>query len=135
MNLVDAPSIMVIGADSHFCYLMRRYVKKSAHNIIFAYVGDDVLALARREKPIAIILEVDQPDTWGWSVFQALKKTDETAEIPMVLCSWQDEAQRGIDAGAEACLRKPILYEDFLSALIQIGIPPRSWPASNEAEI
>lgn len=124
MNQVDNPSIMVIGADSHFCYLMRRYVKKSAHNIVFAYIGDDALALAQREKPAAIIMEVDQPDTGGWSVLNALKKDQSTAGIPIVLCSWQDDEERGIQAGAEIYLRKPILYDDFLDALNRIGIAP-----------
>jgi CheY-like chemotaxis protein len=115
-------SIMVIGADSHFCYLMRRYVKKSAHSIIFAYIGEDALALAQRELPSAIILEVDQPDSGGWFVLRALRTNRVTCSIPVVLCSWMNDEKRGFEEGARVYLRKPILYDDFLLALNQIGV-------------
>ncbi len=115
-------SIMVIGADSHFCYLMRRYVLESAHKIIFAYLGDDALALAQKEIPAAIILEVDQPDTRGWELLKILKIDKATQNIPIVLCSWLNEDQRGIEEGADACLRKPILYSEFKTVLSLIGI-------------
>jgi CheY-like chemotaxis protein len=115
-------SIMVIGADSHFCYLMRRYVLESSHNIVFAYLGDDALALAQKEIPAAIILEVDQPDTRGWELLKLLKNDQTTQNIPVVLCSWLDEDQRVIEEGADAYLRKPILFSDFKTVLSLLGI-------------
>jgi CheY-like chemotaxis protein len=118
----DTSSIMVIGSDSHFCYLMRRYVSESFHNVIFAYLGDDALALAQKEIPAAIILEVDQPDTRGWDLLKTLKANLNTQNIPVVLCSWLDDDQRGIEEGADACLRKPILFSDFKRVLSLIGI-------------
>lgn len=121
----DAATIMVIGDDSHFCYLMRRYVKKSMHRILFAYLGEDALTLAQREKPAAIVLEVDTPSTVGWDVLRALKADQDTHDIPVVLCSWSDEQEHGVGKGADAYLRKPILYEDFVAALVGIGIRSR----------
>lgn len=115
-------TIMVIGDDSNFCYLMRRYVRQSAHQIIFAYLGEDALALARRDTPCAIIIEVDLPGSTGWSILKDLKANRDTCSIPVVLCSWQEDDTRGIENGADIHLRKPILYDDFLSALSQLGI-------------
>jgi CheY-like chemotaxis protein len=119
---VNRSSIMVIGTDSHFCYLMRRYVVESAHNVVFAYMGDDAIELARQDTPLAIILEVDRPDNRGWDLIKMLKANQTTQNIPVVLCSWQDDDQRGIDAGADAFLRKPILFSDFKAVLTLIGI-------------
>jgi urea transport system substrate-binding protein len=113
---------MVVGDDSSFCYLMRRYAKKSTHRIMFAYSGEEALALARREKPAVVVLEVDRPGTMGWSVLRALKADQFTCSIPVVLCSWWDEEEQGLKEGANVYLRKPILYEDFLTALTDIGI-------------
>jgi len=121
MNQTPA-TIMVIGNDSHFCYLMRRYVKKSAQRTVFAYLGEDALALAQREKPAAIVLEVDLPGTRGWDVLRALKADPATCHIPVILCSWLDEKERSKEEGAEAYLREPILYEDFLTTLTDVGI-------------
>ena len=118
-------TIMVIGNDSNFCYLMRRYVRQSSHQIVFAYQGEDALSIARRENPAAIILEVDLPDSTGWSVLKELKADQETCRIPVLLCSWQADETRGLAHGADIHLRKPILYEDFIFALTRLGICAR----------
>jgi CheY-like chemotaxis protein len=117
--------LMIVGDDSSFCYLMRRYAKRSASRVVFAYLGEDALALALRERPAAIVLEVGRPGTMGWGVLEGLKANRATCDIPVVLCSWLDEREQGIPEGADICLRKPILYEDFLEALIHIGVHPR----------
>lgn len=126
MDQATGATIMVVGNDSSFCYLMRRYAKKSMHRVVFAYLGEEALALARREKPAVVVLEVGRPGTMGWSVLRALRADQVTRDIPVVLCSWGDEGEQGLEEGADVCLRKPILYEDFLTALTDVGIQNRS---------
>ena len=58
--------IMIVGRDSHFLYLMQRFARTSTHRALSVNLGDDVLALARCEKPLVIVLEMDQPETAGW---------------------------------------------------------------------
>jgi urea transport system substrate-binding protein len=122
MDQVTGATIMVVGDDSSFCYLMRRYANKSTHRIVFAYSGEEALALAWRETPAVVVLEVGRPGTMGWSVLQALRADQVTRDIPVVLCSWWDEEEQGLEEGADVYLRKPILYEDFLTALADVGI-------------
>ncbi len=120
MDQTTNKRIMIIGRDSHFSYLMQRFVRTSAHQIIPADLGDDVLALARGEKPVAIVLEVDVPDTVGWHALRTLKSDLEAGRIPVIACSWQDESARGLAEGADVFLRMPILYTDFEAALATI---------------
>jgi len=112
--------IMIVGGDSHFAYLMQRYVRRSAHTILTANPGDDPLEMARSHRPVAIILEVDLPDTIGWSTLDALKADPQAGCIPLIVCSWLDEGARAQAAGAERFLRMPILYADFEQALESI---------------
>lgn len=109
--------IMIVGGDSHFSYLMQRYVRTSEHQIISANLGEDVLALTRCEKPAAIVLEVDLPDTLGWQALRALKTDPEVGMIPVIVCSWLDDETRSLSEGADLYLRMPILYADFEAAL------------------
>jgi DNA-binding response OmpR family regulator len=109
--------IMVVGGDTHFTYLMQRYVRTSAHQIIFANLGEDVLARARCDKPTAIVLEVDPPETIGWHTLQILKADQEVGKIPVIVCSWLDEEAHCRDLGADFYLHMPILYADFEAAL------------------
>jgi CheY-like chemotaxis protein len=114
--------IMVIGDDSHFCYLIQTYVRKSDHQIISAYLGEDVLEQAQNEKPAAIVLEIGLSGSAGWHLLRKFKSHRTTADIPIVICSWTDEEKRASEQGASACLRMPILYEEFTKALTTIGI-------------
>jgi DNA-binding response OmpR family regulator len=109
--------IMIIGGDSHFSYLMQRYVRTSAHQISFAGLGDNVLAQARCEKPAAIVLVIDPPETIGWHTLQDLKADQDVGKIPVIVCTWMDEEAHSLNLGADFYLRMPILYADFEAAL------------------
>jgi CheY-like chemotaxis protein len=117
MDLNANKRVMIVGGDSHFTYLMQRYVRASAHQIISANPGEDVLSVARCEKPVAIVLEVDLPHSVGWNTLQALKADPELGKIPVIVCSWLDQESRGFVEGADIYLDMPILYGDFEAAL------------------
>jgi CheY-like chemotaxis protein len=123
MNQIVQARIMVVGGDSHFAYLIRRYILMSSHQIILVSLADDIPALATSEKPSAIILEVNLSDTTGWEALRMVKKNPDTCSIPVLLCSWVDARQRSQDEGANGFLPMPMMYEDFVSALETIGIP------------
>jgi CheY-like chemotaxis protein len=109
--------IMIVGGDSHFLYLMQRFVRSSAHQIVMANLGDDVLALARCKQPVAIVLEVDLPESSGWRTLRTLKDDLEVGKIPVIACSWLDEESRCLVEGASIYLRMPIMHTDFGAAL------------------
>jgi DNA-binding response OmpR family regulator len=117
MDQITKKRIMIVGRDSHFSYLLQRFVRTSAYRAIPVNLGDDVLSLAKDEKPVAIVLEVDTPEVVGWKALHALKSDPDAAEIPVIVCSWLDESARGLAEGADACLRMPFLYEEFGAAL------------------
>ena len=112
--------IMIVGRDSHFSYLLQRFVGTSAHRVLPVSLSDDVLSLVRCEKPVAIVLEVDTPGRVGWQTLRTLKTDPETSRIPVMVCSWHDESARSLIEGADVYLRMPILYRDFGAALARI---------------
>jgi CheY-like chemotaxis protein len=119
----SAPSsIMIVGDDSHFCYLLRSYIRRSAHQARFSYPGDGVVETIQQEKPALIVLDVDLPGMSGWNLLRALKAHPNTHAIPVMICSWLDEKERGAQEGANICLRMPILYGDFINALNSVGV-------------
>ena len=115
-------SIMVIGTDLHFCYLMRRYVRESAHPLLFAGPDAQALEMIRQEKPAAIVLEAGLPDAEGRQILKLIKSNPDTCQIPVVLCSWREDDLHDIQETADIYLRMPILYGDFLAILTNLGI-------------
>ena len=120
MDQITNKRIMIVGRDANFSYLLQRFVRTSDHQVITANPSDDVVSLARCEKPVAIVLEVDTPGTMGWLALRTLKSASEVNQIPVMLCSWLDESARGQSEGADAYLRMPILYEEFSTVLTAI---------------
>ena len=70
--------------------------------------GAEALRIAREVIPDAITLDISMPDIMGWDVLAALKASEETQHIPVILCSVLDKTQRGISLGAVEHLTKPV---------------------------
>lgn len=122
MNQHNQNSILVIGADSYFCYLMRRYVRESDHALLFSHPDESAIVVAQNEKPALIVMEVGPQAVFSQTILGQLKSNQATSFIPVVLCSWNDEDSDHQEAGADVNLRMPILYGDFLSMLSSLGI-------------
>jgi CheY-like chemotaxis protein len=115
-------SILVVGMDANFCYLMQRYIRMSNRNSQIAYRYEDALAHAYQSKPVVIIVEIGLPDTLGWNILRVIKQDQTTSGIPIVACSWQDEELLCKKDGADVYLHMPILYEHFQNALNEVGV-------------
>lgn len=123
MTLCTAPTLMVVGDDASFRYLIQRYAKKSACSVVFAHLTEDVLPVVLQEEPGIVMVELDSPDGRGKDVLRDLKAHPGTREIPVIVCSWTDETEWSLKAGAAIHMQKPILYDDFYAALMDL----RGW--------
>ena len=129
MTQVSSERIMIVSRNLNTSYLLQRFVRTSARSVIAAVHSDDVLSLARCEKPVAIVLEVDTPETVGWHMLRTLKSDPETKRIPVMICSWLDEAASGLAEEADIYLRMPMLYEEFGAALTTLLAKDNNGPA------
>ncbi len=118
--------VCVIGeSDPFMARLLQRYAEESGLEPMRAQQGEQVLDLARRVSPVAIILEIELPGrVRGWEVVRSLKADPDTRGIPVVICSWFGEADtRALTARADGRLSKLELHYDiFVSTLRQAGV-------------
>jgi response regulator RpfG family c-di-GMP phosphodiesterase len=129
MTQISSERIMIVSRDLNTSYLLQRFVRTSARPVIAAVHSDDVLSLARCEKPVAIVMEVDTPETAGWHMLRTLKSDPETRRIPVMICSWVDETASGLSEEADVFLRMPILYDEFGAALYTLLAKDQDDPA------
>lgn len=114
---------MVVGDDPSFVYLMQRYARESAYQVTTIHPHEDVLAIIRREQPVAIILELDTPTAATQRLLERLRLNPDTSAIPTIVCTWTEDRDLAIESDTDSvCLHKPVLYADFLSALSLLGI-------------
>jgi two-component system cell cycle response regulator len=82
------------------------------YEVIEASRGEEAVQLARREKPDLILLDVMMPGGIdGFEACRRLKAQAETRHIPVVILTTLDDRDnrvRGLQAGAEEFLTKPI---------------------------
>ncbi len=78
--------------------------------VLLAGTGADALALARRERPDLILLDVMLPEMDGPSVLRALRASAETASIPVVFMTAKAQTQEiasYLASGAIGVIAKP----------------------------
>jgi CheY-like chemotaxis protein len=115
------PLVIIVEDDLPSLYLMERYTRTSRCRPLCTTQGENALTLARQEKPSIIFLDLRLPGMSGWEVLQALRADPITHNIPVIICTAFNEADRALEAGT-GYLPKPIYYQDFLTALIDAGI-------------
>jgi len=119
-------TVLLVEDDLLFTYLIERYAARGGFMLVSTTRGEEALALAQSEKPAVIVLDIMLPGMDGWEVLRLLKSSPATRDIPVVLCSALDEEARGLEAGADGYLHKPVLYRDFLAMLEEVEVLPRA---------
>src|SRR2546427_10907242 len=80
------PLVLIVEDDLNSLYMMERYTRSSGCRPLATTEGKKVLALARKEQPDVILLDLMLPDILGWEVLQALRADPITCHIPVIIC-------------------------------------------------
>ena len=108
-------------------------LEEDGYEVRSAMDGAEGLRLARAELPDLIITDVEMPKIDGFELCKAVKDAEETAHIPVLICSSLGEAQdleRGFDAGADDYLIKPVIPEELITRVRQLFLG--TMPGSRE---
>ena len=86
------------------------------YTVIAATSGEQALELVERERPDLILLDVVMPGMDGYAVCQALRESEDTAVLPviMVTSSIGPEKKKAIEAGADDFIPKPFNHDELL---------------------
>lgn len=105
------PLAVVIDDDPDALDIYRRVLGRSGYRTRAASNGGDGLEMIRDARPDLVLLDIAMPEMDGWSVLTALKAEPELADIPVVVVSVTDNAERGMALGAVDWLIKPVSAE------------------------
>ncbi|ALF54873.1 histidine kinase [Nostoc piscinale CENA21] len=101
INQNKPQKILLIDDDPAYRYLMKQLLVNTPLSILEATNGREGLALAQREQPTAIVLDLEMPEFSGFDVLKELKHNSVTSSIPVIIHS---SAQ--LDAQADRWLAK-----------------------------
>ena len=110
--------ILVIEDEPHISNLVKFILEKNGFEVLQAFIGQEGLAIAKKEKPNLIILDVMMPNMDGFKVANILTKNKETRNIPIVMLSsaaqFKDK-MKGIESGAVDYITKPFDKEELIA--------------------
>jgi signal transduction histidine kinase/response regulator RpfG family c-di-GMP phosphodiesterase len=122
--------VLVVDDQADDILLIRRILEaQSNYNIIEAENGREGLELIKDREPDLIILDLNMPEMDGFATIEALKSSERTRQIPIIIVSAQDltrDEQRRLTGQVEALLHKGLfteneLLEDVSRALEKVG--------------
>lgn len=103
-------SLILIVDDDEINIEMLHSVLGDEYDIIFATDGQEALDLAKERQPDLVLLDVVMPAMNGYEVCEYLKADNNTASIPVIFITGQNDIQaeiRGLQAGAIDYVTKP----------------------------
>src|SRR5579885_3680431 len=106
-----APLVLVVDDEPVNVELLTAYLEPEGYRIATARSGLEALHCVEREPPDLILLDAMMPGMDGFSACARLQSAPETRLIPVVMVTalaGMDDWVRGIEAGADDFLRKPV---------------------------
>jgi CheY-like chemotaxis protein len=103
--------------------IARIYLEKGeGHEVISAADGREGVEMARQNMPDMILLDVEMPVMNGNDALKALKSDPETKDIPVVMCTANDEIKQEefIAMGAIGYIKKPHGFGTLRSTIKEI---------------
>ena len=102
--------ILVVDDEPDIVALVVYHLAKAGYRVSSAAAGPDALAMARRERPSLIVLDLMLPGMSGFEILEQLRADDNTHGIAvLMLTARKEEADRirGFSLGADDYLTKP----------------------------
>jgi DNA-binding response OmpR family regulator len=114
MKMADN-KVLVVEDDANLLETLKYNLHKEGYDIVTATDGEQAVAVARREKPDLIILDIMLPRMNGFEVCRVLRK-EMTVPI-LMLTAKADETDKivGLEIGADDYMTKPFSMRELLA--------------------
>jgi DNA-binding response OmpR family regulator len=110
--------ILIVDDEPHMLRVTELSLKRGGFDVLLARNGRDAVALAIRERPDLIVLDVVMPDVDGFTVLEELKASPEAGAIPVIMLTSRGQAvarEKAASSGAALYITKPFSPSQLLA--------------------
>jgi CheY-like chemotaxis protein len=129
--VTEPPILLVVVSPVDIMIAKRAFYKSQIHNKIFVtYDGEEAIQFLRKEgkyKDVPntglVILDLNMPKVDGFEVLETIKADMDLKKIPIIVLtssSRPEDIDRAYRLGANSFVVKPVSFEDFVEAIIEI---------------
>jgi len=100
--------------------LVERKLRRSGHTVLCAAEADAGLAVAAREQPDLILMDMGMPGVDGWEATRRLKEDAALRHIPVIALTahaMAGDRERALEAGCDEYDTKPFDFERLLEKI------------------
>jgi two-component system, OmpR family, phosphate regulon response regulator PhoB len=104
------PSLLIVEDEQDLLEVLRFSLSREGFSVRTAENGEDAIRLVRDQRPDLIVLDLMLPTIDGLAVCRAIRSTEKTRDIPIVMLTARGEEPdivKGLEAGADDYVTKP----------------------------
>jgi len=121
--------ILIVDDDPALRQALNLRLRANNYDVVSASDGYSALALAQKEQPNLIILDLGLPAGDGFTVLKHLQQFPTLALIPVIVLTARDpqaNERRALESGAVAFFQKPADNQELLG-VIRVGLEAGSF--------
>ena len=114
------PVILVVEDNERNRKLVRTVLEFGGYEVVECDDGEPSLELARRHKPVAVLMDIQLPKMGGIEALGRLRADADTLSIPVIAVTASvtpGERERVVAAGFNGYISKPIEVSTFIGTM------------------
>jgi DNA-binding response OmpR family regulator len=132
---MTARKILVVDDETRLVDVLKAYLERDGYKVVTAYDGKQALAVARREKPDLVLLDLMLPEIDGLEVCRTLRRESEIPVIMLTARSEETDKLIGLELGADDYVTKPFSPREVVARVRAVLRRVQATQASGEASL
>ena len=108
-------TILIVDDEKRLVSLVESYLTQEGYRVVTAYNGKDALAVAQKEKPDLIILDIMMPEMNGYDFMRVHRAEHDTPIIMLTAKVEDDDKVIGLELGADDYVTKPFKPRELMA--------------------
>jgi two-component system cell cycle response regulator DivK len=132
------PKILIVEDNELSRDMLSRRLRRKGFEVLVATDGQEGIAMAQRELPDLVLMDLSLPDLDGWEATRRLKKDAKTQHIPVIALTahaMSGDREKAIDAGCDEYDTKPIDLRRLLSKMVRFVEDPDPGAGAGEKSL